>query len=199
MVLVAVVITLWQTEVVSRWVNRDAAQFIERVPTVRTQRGIEEEILEARDIPTEGATERVSEAGENPTLSAITATPVPRSETASPSPTETTSTPSPSSTSVPTPTPRPPSTCPGAPPQRVQIGDRAWVCTAHDKLIVRQQPGLVSSEIARLEPGAYVTIIAGPECADSWSWWRVRTATGVSGWIAEGGDEVDPYFLCPLE
>jgi hypothetical protein len=198
-ILVATVVTLWQTGVFNRWVDDDAARFIEPVPTVTTEKATERKTAEATATPTESATEEISGVGENPTVSASTATPVPPTETATPSPTQTPVTPSPSPTPVPTPTPAPPSTCPGAPPQRVEIGDRAWVCTAYDKLIVRLQPGLESREIARLEPGAYVTIFAGPECADSWSWWRIRTGTGASGWVAEGGDEVDPYFICPLE
>jgi hypothetical protein len=50
-----------------------------------------------------------------------------------------------------------------------------------------------------LEPNTYVTVVDGPVCADEWSWWRIRTDDGMEGWVSEGGDEVDPYFICPAE
>jgi hypothetical protein len=87
--------------------------------------------------------------------------------------------------------------CPGAPTQRVRVGDKARVCTQYDRLIVRSQPGRGGREITRLEPGAYVEIIEGPICANRYSWWRIRSDSGTLGWVAEGGDNVDPYFICP--
>lgn len=92
-----------------------------------------------------------------------------------------------------------PSSCPVAPPQQVQVGDSARVCTAHDQLVVRTQPRRGSTEVTRLEPGTRVTIVDGPVCAQDWSWWKVRTDAGKIGWVAEGGDEVDPYFICPAD
>jgi uncharacterized protein YgiM (DUF1202 family) len=65
-------------------------------------------------------------------------------------------------------------------------------------LIVRSQPGRSSREVTRLEPGTYVSVIDGPECVGSYSWWRVRTNSGTTGWVAEGGDGIDPYFICPV-
>ena len=104
-----------------------------------------------------------------------------------------------SPTDTPIPTRSRPSSCPGAPPQRVQVGERARVCTAYEQLIVRAQPRRSSAELGRLQPGKYVTIIDGPICADVYSWWKVRTDSGIVGWVAEGGDEIDPYFLCPAK
>ena len=86
---------------------------------------------------------------------------------------------------------------PNSPSQRIRVDGRAWVCTAHDSLAIRSEPGLGSSEIARLEPGTYVTVVDGPAYADGWPWWKVRPDSGVVGWVAEGGDEIDPRFLCP--
>ncbi len=91
-----------------------------------------------------------------------------------------------------------PSSCPGAPPQRVQVGARAQVCTAYDRLIVRAKPLSSSAEITRLDPGTVVDVAGGPVCAEDWSWWQIETAAGLTGWVAEGGDEVDPYFICPV-
>lgn len=88
--------------------------------------------------------------------------------------------------------------CPGAPVQLVYVNARAYVCTQSDRLIVRKKPNKSSAEIARIYPGTQMTIIKGPECADNWSWWRIETDDGIVGWVAEGGDNVDPYFICPL-
>ncbi|MBN2393800.1 MAG: SH3 domain-containing protein [Anaerolineae bacterium] len=97
------------------------------------------------------------------------------------------------------PTNEPASSCPGAPPQRVRIGETVTVCTAHDKLIVRTQPKRGASEVTRLDTSTQVAIIDGPICADDWSWWEIETDSGIVGWVSEGGDEVDPYFICPAE
>jgi uncharacterized protein YgiM (DUF1202 family) len=91
------------------------------------------------------------------------------------------------------------SSCPGAPPQRVRLGDRVQVCTAYDRLVVRNAPDRSSTEVARLDPGTSLTIIDGPSCANNWSWWKIQADSNVAGWVSEGGDDVDPYFICPEE
>jgi hypothetical protein len=85
------------------------------------------------------------------------------------------------------------------PPQEIRVGDSVRVCTAHDRLAVRTRPWRSSSEITRLEPGTSLVVVEGPAYADGWRWWRVRTHDGIVGWVAEGGDAVDPYFICPEE
>jgi hypothetical protein len=90
-----------------------------------------------------------------------------------------------------------PEPCPGAPPQRVQVGEMARVCTQSDRLVVRTEPSRTAAELTRLETGESFLITGGPSCADNWSWWQVRAASGEVGWVAEGGDDVDPYFICP--
>ncbi len=97
----------------------------------------------------------------------------------------------------PAPTPVP-ATCPGSPPQRMVVDARGFVCTQADQLIVRSGPSRAASEVIRLAPGTYFTVTGGPACADDWSWWKIRTDDGVVGWVAEGGDAVDPYFVCPV-
>lgn len=100
-------------------------------------------------------------------------------------------------------TPVPPTTsnttsCPGAPAQRVVVGEKAYVCTKVDRLIVREKPAKSASEITRIKPGTVMTIVKGPVCADNWSWWRIKTTDGVVvGWVSEGGDNTDRYFICP--
>lgn len=89
--------------------------------------------------------------------------------------------------------------CPGAPPQRVVIGEKASVCTKSDDLIVRQEPDRDSEELSRITPGTNFMIVDGPSCANNWSWWKVELDSGIDGWVAEGGDSVDPYFICPVK
>lgn len=89
--------------------------------------------------------------------------------------------------------------CPGAPPQVISVGIQAYVCTTSDRVRVREDAGVLSPEIARLTPGTTFKVVKGPKCSDNWSWWRIRTKEGVVGWVAEGGDDVDPYFICSAD
>jgi hypothetical protein len=87
--------------------------------------------------------------------------------------------------------------CPGAPPQRMVVGERGYVCTALDNVKVRDVPSRSGNEIIRIAPGTKFDVKKGPSCSDDWSWWYVETDEGIEGWISEGGDEIDPYFICP--
>ena len=62
-------------------------------------------------------------------------------------------------------------------------------------------------------PGSNLLIIDGPKCYDGATWWKVRveigswvfsdekflTTTEYEGWVKEGSDEEDPYFICPVK
>lgn len=87
--------------------------------------------------------------------------------------------------------------CPGAPPQRLDVNEMAYICTSTDTVKLREGPGKGYSVIKSLVPGADVKITGGPKCGDNWSWWQVETESGYVGWMSEGGDNVDEYFLCP--
>ena len=105
--------------------------------------------------------------------------------------------------------------CPGAEPQQVQVGDAVNVCTQSDNLIVRKKPSLGAAEIFRIAPGTSAYIVDGPTCADNSSWWKIEVPSGTSvrrgsydaplysldadttGWVREGSDEIDRYFICP--
>ena len=89
--------------------------------------------------------------------------------------------------------------CPGAVPQQVAVGMRAKVCTKQDRLIVRSDPNLTSDELTRLATGTEFDIVGGPTCANSSSWWLIKLSTGKTGWVREGQDEVDRYFICPVK
>lgn len=90
-----------------------------------------------------------------------------------------------------------PDSCPGAPPQRLKVNEMAYVCTSTDSVKLREGPGKSYSAIKSLVPGADIKVISGPSCADNWSWWKVKTESGFIGWMSEGGDSTDRYFLCP--
>ncbi|MCW5874906.1 MAG: SH3 domain-containing protein [Anaerolineales bacterium] len=89
------------------------------------------------------------------------------------------------------------SSCPGAPPQRLEINHNALVCTRSDSVYLREGPARNYAVVRRAPPGTVVSVFGGPVCADSWSWWEVELPSGYTGWMAEGGDSTDPYFLCP--
>ena len=74
------------------------------------------------------------------------------------------------------------------------------VCTKSDPLRLRKSPGMNGEIIASIPTGTLFTVIGGPECAGgNWSWWKVHLPDGKIGWFAEGGDRIDPYFLCPVD
>lgn len=88
--------------------------------------------------------------------------------------------------------------CPGAPPQQLDISQRGYVCTKSDSVIVRESPNRSSGSVTHISPGTEFSIIDGPKCANDWSWWKIQTDDGITGWMAEGGDQIDPYFICPI-
>ncbi len=103
----------------------------------------------------------------------------------------------------PTSTPRPtatPNACANS-PHRLKQDKKAIVCTwnSGENVILRDGPSVNTREIKRLRPGAVVTIVGPAQCDEvsGWWYWPVRTISGFTGWMAEGGDEKDPYFLCP--
>jgi hypothetical protein len=90
------------------------------------------------------------------------------------------------------------SSCPGAPPQRVAIGDHARVTfTNGTALNVRQNPG--GTIVAIFPEGTEFDVIGGPQCQSNFSWWRIQgqlEGTTFVGWVAEG--DFDDYYLEPF-
>jgi hypothetical protein len=129
----------------------------------------------------------------------LTETPVKKSPTKTPTPTK-----------KPTQTPTA-SSCAGAKPQRVKVGDKAKVCTRSDRLILRSDPSSSGREIFRMYTGTKLKIIGGPRCGTNFTWWEVRVENNSlislndenfysneeEGWVREGSDSVDPYYICP--
>lgn len=82
--------------------------------------------------------------------------------------------------------------CPGAPPSRAKVGDRAVVITDPDPLRARQAPrdGAI---IDLLYNGYAFPITGGPACLNGILWWQISLRDGQSAWVAEGID--DEYFF----
>lgn len=89
--------------------------------------------------------------------------------------------------------------CSGAPAQRLAVGSQGTVCTKSAAVFVRSGPGRSNPMLQKLPVGSTVQVLAGPLCSDDWSWWEVSAGEGIRGWVAEGGDAEDPYFLCPAQ
>ena len=91
--------------------------------------------------------------------------------------------------------------CVNAPAKRLSVGSGVFVCTKSDPVVLRTGPHRASSKIESLSPGTRMVVIGGPTCDEKVSWWdwEVQTESGMTGWVSEGGDEVDPYFVCPAQ
>ena len=103
--------------------------------------------------------------------------------------------------SPPTPTVTGNPVCAGAPEKRLSVGSNAVVCTKSDSVKLRSDPKHTAESIDNLPPGSGLSVIGGPVCDETVSawYWEVRTESEYIGWVSEGGDAVDPYYVCPME
>ena len=77
------------------------------------------------------------------------------------------------------------------------IGDRVIV-TLNGELTVRALPGTGSAVVARAGTNQTFTVVAGPQAADGYFWYQIRSDDGqVEGWAADGRE--DERWLSPLE
>ena len=68
----------------------------------------------------------------------------------------------------------------------LSVGGIATVNTTEgDQLNVRLGPGTDYDVIARLSDGERVTLLEGPRDSGGLTWWRIRTAAGIEGWVVE--------------
>ncbi len=79
------------------------------------------------------------------------------------------------------------------------VGERVRVTMdANGQLTVRSLPGTDATLLTRVNPNAEFTVLAGPQQADGYTWYQIRSDDGtVEGWVADG-DGVDRW-LSPLE
>lgn len=77
-----------------------------------------------------------------------------------------------------------------------RVGDRVTVSTA--QLSVRATPGTGGQLITRADPGQEFTVLAGPQSANGFNWYQIRSDDGsIEGWAAEGDGST--RWLSPLE
>jgi hypothetical protein len=91
--------------------------------------------------------------------------------------------------------------CTGAPEKHLSVGINAVVCTKSDPVKLRTDSKHDADPIDNLPPGATLSVIGGPVCDETVSawYWEVSTEDGYTGWVSEGGDAVDAYYVCPAE
>ena len=80
-----------------------------------------------------------------------------------------------------------------------RVGDRVVVTMpAGGQLSIRTLPGTDATLLTRVNPGQEYTVLAGPQSADSYSWYQIRSDDGtLEGWAADSdGTE---RWLSPLE
>ncbi len=102
---------------------------------------------------------------------------------------------------MPTSTPFPTLPAPPAPVGVLAVGARAVVSTtAGDYLRVRTGAGVAFAVAFQLPGGTPVTLLEGPISADGYTWWRVQSDDGRSGWSVEGVTDATGYLqtLVPL-
>lgn len=80
-----------------------------------------------------------------------------------------------------------------------QVGERVLVTMpAGGQLSVRSAPGIQAALVTRVNPGAQFTVLAGPQQANGFVWYQVRSDDGaVEGWAADGDAGV--RWLSPLQ
>lgn len=85
--------------------------------------------------------------------------------------------------------------CPLAPVTRLHVGGEAVVSPLIGQVNLRSLPAVSTGIETPLYQGNRLTVIAGPSCNRHFQWWRVETANGRRGWVAEGTWE--NYYLIP--
>src|SRR5260221_7160664 len=79
---------------------------------------------------------------------------------------------------------------------RMAVGQPGQVLHVDGRpLNIRDSGTLSAHAVGKIPEGTPFNVLAGPLCADSINWWRLRTAT-LAGWAAEG--DGDQYFIGPL-
>jgi uncharacterized protein YgiM (DUF1202 family) len=77
-----------------------------------------------------------------------------------------------------------------------RVGDRVEVTT--DELSVRVVPGTDTQIVRRVNLGSQFTVLAGPQSANGYTWYQIRSDDGATeGWVADGDSET--RWLSPLE
>lgn len=92
--------------------------------------------------------------------------------------------------------------CPDTPPTRFAIGVRGIVRSAApgdtpNSLRIHDKATIQSPILVYLPENRPFTIVDGPQCADGYIWWKLKSDDGgVTGWAAEG--DTSKYYYMPL-
>jgi hypothetical protein len=78
-------------------------------------------------------------------------------------------------------------------PAGMAAGGKARVM-AGGGLNVRDSARAKGKQIGRLDLNAVVTLLEGPVQADSYSWWKIQSGAGLTGWVAAGPAN-DPWLV----
>jgi hypothetical protein len=89
------------------------------------------------------------------------------------------------------------SDCSLSPAQQIQPNTSAIARTSGDTVNIWEKTSKASSPMYSLSRGDRVDIIGGPICAEHYRWWQVQAVSGLQGWVREGSDQKDTYFICP--
>jgi len=84
--------------------------------------------------------------------------------------------------------------CPSALPH--QLVDAEYGVIKGDGLRMRDNPTLGATLITQLPEGQAFSVLAGPTCADGYTWWQI-TADEVTGWVVQGSDT--EYWLARVD
>jgi hypothetical protein len=85
--------------------------------------------------------------------------------------------------------------CEGAPVSRMILQARGRVTNEDERpLRMRSEPGTQNAIVATLAVGDVFLVLEGPQCAQSYSWYKIRFE-GEEGWVAEGDRRV--YYIEP--
>jgi len=105
----------------------------------------------------------------------------------------------PSATPVPTVTPLPtlaptrtpePTATPTPVPVVMAGGQAVVQGTGGQQLRLRSGPALTHETLLIVEEGTVLQVLEGPQAADGFQWWQVKTPDGIQGWVA--GDWLVP-------
>jgi uncharacterized protein YgiM (DUF1202 family) len=80
-----------------------------------------------------------------------------------------------------------------------KVGERVQVTTETDQLLtIRATPGRDAPILAQVGNGKQYTVVAGPQSADGFTWYQIRSDDGsLVGWAADG--DSTKRWLSPLE
>ncbi|WP_162909939.1 SH3 domain-containing protein [Aggregatilinea lenta] len=84
--------------------------------------------------------------------------------------------------------------CPDAPASRLVAGGEASANADLAAPVMWSAPNSSSAVIGEVTPGDVVTVLDGPQCAESQAWWRIEYDSMV-GWVSEG--TADDYAFAP--